>query len=143
MEIIKEITIKMWGERHKILRFLFSGGTSAAVNFFFLYVFTELLGIYYLISVVLSFLIAVCVSFYLQKFWTFKDDSKDEMHKQIIVYVVIAILNTCVNTSLVYFAVEYLNLHYMLGQFLSSGLIAFESFFVYKYIIFKSRKVII
>jgi putative flippase GtrA len=139
MEIIRNISIKLWGERHKILRYLFSGGTAAVVNFFFLYAFTEWIHFYYMVSVVLAFLIAVIVSFLLQKFWTFKDSDKLYSHKQAIIYFVVAVCNTVINAGLVYFFVEFSNFHYMLGQFLASGIIAFESFFVYQYFIFKKQ----
>ncbi len=142
MENLNKITLAVWGERHKILRYLFSGGTATGVNFFFLYAFTEWVGFYYLISVVLAFLIAVCVSFAMQKFWTFKDNSKDGLRGQMVIYISVAIINTIINTFLVYMFVEYVGLHYLAGQFISSGLIAFESFFVYKYFIFKKEEII-
>lgn len=142
MEKIRNMSLALWGERHKLLRFLFSGGISAGVNLFFLHIFTEYFGFYYLWSVVLAFIIAVCVSFIMQKFWTFRDKSKEDIHKQVSIYVTAAIINTIINTGLVYLLVEYMNVHYLLSQIISSGLIAFESFFVYKYFIFSENKTI-
>ena len=139
MERIKRIILAVWGERHKISRYLFSGATAFGVNFLFLYAFTEWVGLYYLVSVVLAFLMAVVVSFILQKFWTFKNNSKTDLHRQVMVYITVAIINTGLNTLLVYFFVEYVGLHYLTGQFFSSGLIAFESFFVYQVFIFHDR----
>lgn len=143
MENIKVISIKLWGARHKILRYIFSGGSAAAVNFFFLYAFTEWLHIFYMVSVVLSFMIAVVVSFLLQKFWTFRDSDKSYSHRQAMIYFVVAVFNTLINAGLVYLFVEYMHLHYMLGQFLASGIIAFESYFIYQHFIFKKQKEII
>ncbi len=137
MERIKGITLIVWGERHKILRYLFSGTTAFGINFFFLYVFTEWVGLYYLVSVVLAFSMAVVVSFILQKFWTFRNNSKIDLHRQAKIYITVAIINTGINTLLVYLFVEYVGLHYLTGQFFSSGLIAVESFFVYQIFIFK------
>lgn len=143
METLNQMILKVWNERYKLLKFLFSGGSATAVNFFFLYAFTEWLGFYYLVSVVIAFLMAVCISFFLQKFWTFEDNSKDGIHGQILIFIIFAIINTCINALLVFLSVEYIGLHYMLGQFFSSGLIAFESFFVYKYFIFRVDKAIV
>ena len=137
MERIKLITLAVWGERHKVLRYLFSGGTAFGVNFFSLYFFTEWVGLYYLVSVVVAFLIAVVVSFVLQKFWTFKNNYKTDLHRQAKSYMAVAIINTGFNTLLVFFLVEYVGLHYLTSQFISSGLIAIESFFVYQIFIFK------
>jgi len=123
----------------KILRYLFSGGVAFGVDFFFLYAFTEWVGLYYLVSVIIAFLIAVVVSFILQKFWTFQNNSKADLRRQAVVYITVAIINTGLNTLLVYIFVEYVGWHYLIGQFFSSGLIAFESFFVYQFFIFKEK----
>lgn len=127
----------VWSERYKVLRYLISGATAFGVDIFFLYAFTEWVGLYYLVSVVGAFLIAVVVSFVLQKFWTFQDTSRGGLHKQASLYIAISIINTGINTFLVYLIVEHLGSHYILGQFLSSGLIALESFFVYQLVVFK------
>lgn len=139
MEKVRNITLGVWGERHKILRFLISGGSATAIDFFFLYAFTEWVGFYYLASSVLAFLISIVVSFILQKFWTFKNSSREDMHQQALTYISVAVLNLVINTSLVFIFVEYAGLHYLLGQFLSSGFIALESFFIYHFIIFKLK----
>lgn len=138
MEKVKYLTIAVWGERHKLLRYLMSGGMAAAVNFVFLYIFTEWVGLYYLISVVVAFIIAVVVSFLLQKYWTFQDRESRDVRRQMMMYVSVATINTVINTFLVYVFVEYGGLHYMFGQFFASGIIALESFFVYKFFIFKN-----
>lgn len=139
MEKVKAITVNFWSVRYKIMRFLFSGGTAFLVNFFFLFAFTEWLKIYYLISAVLAFLIAFVVSFILQKYWTFRDSRSTYSHKQTILYLIVAVVNTVINAGLVYFFVEFSHFHYLLGQFLASGIIAFESYFVYQYFIFKKE----
>lgn len=139
MEKIRQLTLKVWGERHKILRYLISGGTATSVNFFFLYAFTEWLNVYYLISVVIAFAMALGVSFVLQKFWTFKDTTKGNTHRQAFIYTSVAIINTMINVFFVYLLVEYVNIHYLLGQFISSVFIATESYFVYQILIFKKK----
>lgn len=136
MEKVYPLIMRIWSSRRKLLRYLISGGSATAVNFFFLYLFTEWVGIYYLVSVVLSFIMALGVSFVLQKFWTFKDVSKEGVHRQAVVYGLVAVVNTCINVLLVYLLVEYFGVHYLLGQFISSGFIAVESYFIYQFFIF-------
>lgn len=139
MQRIKNITLLAWGERHKILRFLISGGLATGADFFFLYAFTEWAGFHYLFSVVLAFLISVVISFILQKFWTFKNLSRENMRNQASVFIGLACFNLVINTLFVFMFVEYANLHYLVGQFLTSGLIAVGNFFVYHFIIFKIK----
>lgn len=124
-------------KRARLLRYLVSGGTAAAVDFGFLYLFTDGFGFHYLLSAILAFVVAFIVSFFLQKFWTFQDDSVDRVHAQAALYLVIALLNLLLNTGLMYVFVDILHLWYMTGQFIASGLIAFESFFISRHFIFK------
>ncbi|MDO8594569.1 MAG: GtrA family protein [bacterium] len=123
----------------RLIRYIIAGGTAASVDFAFLYLFTDLWGIHYLSSSVLAFLVAFVVSFLLQKFWTFQDHSMDGVHAQAVLYFVVAALNLGVNTFLMYAFVDWLQMWYIAAQFLASILIAFESFFVSRYFIFKGN----
>lgn len=124
----------------RLLRYLISGGTAAAVDLILLYILTDSVGLHYLTSAVLAFLVALVVSFLLQKFWTFQDESVDRVHKQATAYFIIAALNLGLNTFLIYLFVEYAHLWYIFAQVLASGLIAFESFFISRYFIFKKSR---
>ena len=125
----------------KIIRFLISGGTSTGVDLAFLFFFTDVLGIWYLASAVAAFIIAFFVSFGLQKFWTFRDHSRDGMHAQAGIYFLVASGNLIFNTLLVYLFVERFGSHYLLAQIVASLIIAGESFFVYQKFIFHRKAV--
>ncbi len=121
---------------NKIFRYLIAGGTALVTNLFFLYALTEWLGLYYLVSVVVAFLLAVAVSFLMQKYLTFRDRSVANLHRQMMIYLTAAVINTGINTLLVYLFVEYGGWHYLVGQIVASAIIAIESFFVYQKLIF-------
>jgi putative flippase GtrA len=57
------------------VKYVVSGGSAAIVDIVALYVFTDLFGIWYILSAILAFISAFFVSFLLQKYWTFKDNS--------------------------------------------------------------------
>lgn len=124
----------------RLLRYLTAGGTAATVDIGALYVFTHFFSINYLVSSIFAFLIAFGVSFTLQKFWTFQDQSTDNVHAQATLYFVVAGINLFLNTLLMYFFVDILHRHYLVAQMLSSGLIACESFFISR--ILFSRRVV-
>ncbi len=121
----------------RFIRFLFSGGTATLSNLALLYFFTDLLHIWYITSTVLAMTISTFISFGLQKFWTFKDGDRSKMSWQLPAYILLCIFNLFLNTFLVFVFVEGLDLWYILAQIISSGLIAFLTFFVFKYYIFK------
>jgi putative flippase GtrA len=116
----------------KIVRFIISGGLAAVVNFAFLYVLTEFFHFWYLLSSACAFFLAIAVSFFLQKHWTFENYEKESTIRQFSVFGVIAGVNLLLNTALVFFFVEKIGLWYMSAQFISSGFIAVESYFVQK-----------
>ena len=120
----------------KIIRFLFSGGTAAAINLLGLFVFVHYAHLQYLVGSILAFLIALVASFALQKFWTFRDATRSGMHFQFARFAGVAVGNLIVNTALMYLFVSILGIWYLLAQVYSSLLIAAFSYFIYSRFVF-------
>ncbi|KKU77378.1 MAG: GtrA family protein [Parcubacteria group bacterium GW2011_GWA2_47_64] len=114
-----------------------SGGTAAAVDLGLLYFFTDRFGLHYLLSAALAFIVAFSVSFTLQKFWTFQDASTDRVHIQASLSFFIALINLGLNTALMYVFVDKLEIWYMASQIIIGAVLAFESFFVFRFIVFR------
>ncbi len=124
-------------QKYKVyIKYLISGGTAASVDLILLFLFTHFLGFHYLISAILAFMIAFFVSFYLQKFWTFRDNRKEIIYGQMAVYLTVALVNLGLNTGLMYLFVEYLRVWYLLAQVMAGAMIAVESFLIYRFFIF-------
>lgn len=123
--------------KQKIIKYLIAGGTGAFVNLALLYVLTEIFGLWYLISTSLAFLTSFFVSFLLQKFWTFGDNDREKMYRQMAAYLAVALANLSLNGLLMYFLVGSFRLWYILAQVFVAGAIAVESYFIYKIFIFK------
>jgi putative flippase GtrA len=127
----------------QIIKYIISGGTAAVVDILFLFLFTDIFGWWYIISSICAFLVAFCVSFFLQKFWTFKDNSTKKMHVQVSMYLIVSVGNLLWNTLLMYLFVDIAHLWYILAQVLAGGIVAVTSFFIYKKFIFKTAPVIV
>ena len=121
----------------QVAKYIISGGSAAVVNLSILYIFTEFLNIWYLITASVAYILAFGVSFGLQKFWTFKDHETSDIHKQLSLYLVVILVNLGLNALFVYLLVEHTGIWYMIAQIISGLIIAIESFFVYKLIIFR------
>ncbi len=120
--------------RLKIVRYLISGGTSAFIHISTVFITTHFFNWWYLYATCLGFLLAVSVNFLLQKFWTFKSKSTRGVARQTASFVVVSIFNFFLNSALMYVVVGRIGLWPVVGQFVVSGLIAFESFIVYSFI---------
>lgn len=123
----------------RVLRYLVAGGTAAFVDLGILYLLTDWFGMHYLLSATLAFVIAFCVSFFLQKFWTFGDETRDRMHAQATVYFVIAVANVFANLGLMYLLVDVFGIWYMLAQIFVGAAIACYSFLIYRTFVFKTQ----
>jgi len=128
-------------DKHKVIvKYLISGGTATITDLGILYILTDLAGMWYIMSAVLSFAIAFFVSFFLQKFWTFRDTNREQIHKQMSLYLLVALINLGINTWGMYVLVEWAHLWYMLAQVVMGGLVACGSFLIYKFFIFKTNE---
>ena len=125
-------------DRHgKVLRFITSGGTAAAVHFAVLILLVEVFAVYAVTSSVIAFLVAFAFSFILQKLWTFRNFNREAAGRQAVIYFAIAGTNFFINAGLMFLFIEYLALPYLIAQVLTSGLIAIESYFLYQHVVFK------
>ncbi len=122
--------------RWRVTRYLISGGLAAGVNLILLFILVHFFYVWYLLAAVLSYVSGVCVSFLMQKFFTFSDYSREKIRQQTTVYFTIQILNLGANTFFMYVSVDLLNIHYMISQVIIGGTIGIYSFFVYKHMVF-------
>ncbi|MBX4199197.1 bifunctional glycosyltransferase family 2/GtrA family protein [Candidatus Parcubacteria bacterium] len=112
--------------------FLVAGAIGAGTNILLLYILTSVFGFWYILSATASFMIALGVSFYLQKFWAFADASRERLPGQVFTYLLVGLLNLAANDAILYILVERLRMHYVLAQACASAIIAVWSFFAYK-----------
>jgi len=124
-----------------IVKFIISGGTAAMVNFSSFLFLTRLVSLHYLLSSVLAFIFSAVASFCLQKIWTFGNQSLDKLHIQFGLYIGIISLNLAINTFLVYLFVEYFFFGHFFSQVIAGVILAAESFFIFRYVIFKNNAI--
>ena len=121
----------------RIARFGVSGITALCTNIAVLYALLYV-GLWYLFASIIGFLTGFIVSFTLQKFWTFRDHSTDAIRSQALIYFLIVLVNLGLNTALVYLLVENVHLRPVIAQVTSAFLIAGESFFAYRILVFRT-----
>lgn len=124
--------------QYRILRFLITGSSGAAINMVLLFIFTEFFGWWYLLSATVAFLLSIVFGFSMHKLWTFKDPSTDWISGQFSIYFGLMLFNLMANAAILYTLVERFDLWYILGQAITSLIIAVWSFFVYRKL-FKKR----
>src|SRR3989338_7769623 len=122
-----------------ILKFFINGILAAVIHLGILYYLTDFLGVWYVGSTMIAYAIAFLFSFSLQKFWTFQESGFDKIRWQAPIYFIVGAINLGLNGVGIYLVVEKLHIWYILAQIIVSGLIAIESFVIYRYFIFKKE----
>lgn len=119
------------------IRYVFSGGTAAAIDVALLYILVEYFHVYYISAAIFSMTVSFIARFLLQKYVTFED--KDESHatRQFVYYTILYFASLCATTALLYLFVEKLNFWYLPSQIAAILLIASGCFFIYRLFIFK------
>ncbi|MEK7642537.1 MAG: glycosyltransferase [Patescibacteria group bacterium] len=126
-------------KKNILLRYLVAGIIAASTNIGLLYIFTDIFKIWYLYSSLLSFVIAVVLSFILQKFWTFNDRETEKVHHQFGRFLGVAILGIGINTVCMYILVDILSIWYIFAQIITGAIIAIFNFLMYKFFIFRQK----
>jgi putative flippase GtrA len=120
-----------------VIRYIISGGTAAVVDLAVLYFLNSGLKMHYLPAAILAFLVAFGVSFTLQKFWTFRNHSLDDMHQQAFKYLGSALFGLGLNTMLMYVFVDLFHVFVILSQIFAGALVACVTFFISRNLVFK------
>ncbi len=108
-----------WGfgllDKFLLLRYLVSGSTSAAVNLSVFSLFFYVFRIHYLVSNTIAFLVAFGISLFLQKFWTFRDHSTENMHVQAVLYLGSSLFGLGINILVLYVCVHFFHILPIIG----------------------------
>ena len=120
------------------VKYILSGLLPTGLEIILLYFFVEVFHFWYLISSTIAFIFGFVISFYLRKFWVFRDKDLSIIKKQIFLYSFVFVFNIFANLFIMYFVVEYFNLQYLLAQIVSNiflGLFGFgfSRSFIFKY----------
>jgi putative flippase GtrA len=122
----------------QIIRYILAGGFATASNLAVLFISVYYFQIWYLTSAIIAFCCAVVISYLLQKFWTFKNYSTQDMHKQFLTFFIFALAMLILNTLLMYVFVELIGFYYLLAQAFISLLIACINYIYFNKVIFNN-----
>ena len=129
------------------IRYALVGSLAVIIQIVVLYIWVSVLGLkeWYLVGAVVGFCIALTVAFFLQKYWTFRDHTKETRRRQFVQYSAIAVANLVLNIALLSLAkifFEYLSLDFFAGWYVLAqlgifALCALLSFLANRFITFR------
>lgn len=120
----------------QFFRYIFVGGTAFVVDFFFLYFFSDICGIYYLISAILSFIISVLVNYLMSTKWVFNQDNIENKVLEFNLFIIISTIGLGFTEVLLYFFTDILGLYYLVSKIISAIIVLFWNFLARRYLFY-------
>jgi len=114
---------------YEFFKFAFVGGIGTLINILILYYLTEKVGVYYLFSAIISFIIAMTSNFFLNKIWTFKENVPSNIAKKYVQFSLVSLGALLINLFFLYFFTEIIGIYYLFSQILAIGIALIINFF--------------
>lgn len=112
----------------QFFRYIFVGGTAFVVDFFFLYFLSDICGIYYLISGVLSFIISVLVNYIMSTKWVFNQENIENKLVEFNLFIIISTIGLVFTEILLYVFTDIIGLYYLISKIIAAIIVLFWNF---------------
>ena len=123
----------------QIIKFIIVGGTATIIDFFIFFIMHEICSFNIIISNITSFTISLIYNYIISIIWVFDTDKEANQNKQFIIFLTFSLIGLLINTGIVYFCTNVLNLYSMIGKVFATGIVMVFNFITRK--IFLERKV--
>ena len=100
----------------QVVRFCVAGAAGVIAYYAALYGLTEYLGVWYVTSAVIGFILNTGLNFTLQKLWTFQNKEMQMVGRQLVLYVTMMISFLIGTIVFLYLMVQYLHMWYIGAQ---------------------------
>lgn len=121
----------------QIFRFGIVGIIAFIIDYTLLYIFTDILGINYLISSGLSFIISVIFNYVASIKYVFNTGHRQGL-KDVIIFILLSTIGLGINEIIMFIGVNYLHVHYMIVKIGATAIVMIYNFITRK--IFVEKK---
>ena len=133
---MKELLKKHEKLVRQILKFGVVGGGAFLIDYSVLYLLTEFVGIHYLISSVISFIVSLIFNYILSIYWVF-DVTKKQTSREVFVFVILSVIGLLINQVVMYVGSDLLHIYYMLTKLVATLIVMVWNFVTRKIFIEK------
>ncbi len=123
----------------EFLKFSVVGAMNTIIHLLVLYVLTEFFSIWYILSSLFAFLVAVTNSFILNTLWTFRKDIRYKTTKKYSKFFIVSITAAISNLFFLYVFTEFIGLWYMISQLIAIAITLMINFIGNKLWTFKDE----
>ncbi|OGJ49575.1 hypothetical protein A2335_04230 [Candidatus Peregrinibacteria bacterium RIFOXYB2_FULL_32_7] len=136
-KFIKLLKQFLFLKKFEAIRYLIIGGSCSVGHIIFLYFLTDIVGIFYLYSTIISFVFISFLGYFGQKYFTYRNFESKHV-KQFSLYWFFIIIGLIMDASLMFFFVSIIGIYYIVASIITRFIIFAMNFLLTKYVVFKS-----
>ena len=104
------------------IKYFLVGGIGVGVNLGLLYVLTDFLGIWYILSQGIAIAISITNNFFLHRYWTFKNEiSEPKTVERYIKFFIVSVIGMSIQLGLTFALVENYAMYYLYAAVIAIG----------------------
>jgi putative flippase GtrA len=123
----------------QILKYGLVGGVAFALDFSLLFVLTEYLHLYYILSATVAFVAGLLCNYFLSVYWVFNERALSNKYAEFLVFSLIGLVGLLLNDGLIWSLTELGRIHYLASKVLAAVAVFFWNFFARRQVLFISR----
>ena len=117
---------------NQLFKFGIVGGIAFVIDYGLLYLLTEKIGIYYLVSSLISFSVSVIFNYIASVLWVFDVDKEKSKVRNFIYFFGLSIVGLGINELIMWGGVDKLHIYYMLVKLFATAVVMVFNFITRK-----------
>lgn len=120
----------------QFLSYVGVGGVAFAVDFGVLFLLTSIVGLHYLLSATIAFLLGLVVNYLLCLAWVFNFRRMENWLHEFTMFGAIGLAGLVLNNLLLFFLTEFAGLYYLLSKIIAAAFILIFNFSLRRWLLF-------
>ena len=123
----------------QIVKYALVGGAAFLLDFSMLFLLTEYLHLYYILSATVAFIAGLLFNYFLSVKWVFNERALSNKLNEFLVFSLIGVIGLLLNDGMIWSLTEVGKLHYLSSKVLAAVVVFFWNFFARRQVLFISR----
>jgi putative flippase GtrA len=120
----------------QFVQYVIVGGLAFVVDFAVLYLLTDQVGLHYLLSASIAFLLGLCVNYLLCVVWIFDFRVMNSRAHEFAIFGLVGVAGLALNNMLMWVLTDLADLHYLASKLVAAALILLFNFSARRSILF-------